>query len=127
MSDRHRVRSASPYEAWIGFTRAVRAGNRILVSATGPIAADGTCAEGAGEQARRCLEIIFDALAETGGAPRHVVRTRVYFTDSSYIEAVGKAHCEAFADIRPASTIVAVAGLADPRWKVEIEAEAVVS
>jgi enamine deaminase RidA (YjgF/YER057c/UK114 family) len=119
------VSSGSPYEDGIGFSRAVRVGDRVLVSGTGPIDPDGSCAEAAGEQARCCLDIILGALAEAGAAVQHVVRTRMYVTHRGHIEAVGQAHAEVFADVRPASTIVVVAGLADPRWKVEIEAEAV--
>jgi enamine deaminase RidA (YjgF/YER057c/UK114 family) len=121
------VSSGSPYEDWIGFSRAVRAGDRLLVSGTGPIESDGSCAETAGAQAGRCLDIILCALAEAGAAAPHVVRTRMYVTHRGHIEAVGQAHAGVFADVRPASTIVVVAGLADPRWKVEIEAEAVLS
>jgi len=125
VTDRLRVSSGSPYEGWIGFCRAVRAGDRVLVSGTGPIEPNGSCAETAGAQAGRCLDIIVGALAEAGAAVQHVVRTRMYVTHRGHIEAVGRAHAEVFADVRPASTIVVVAGLADPRWKVEIEAEAV--
>lgn len=119
--------SRSPYEGWIGFSRAICVGDRVLVSGTGPIEPDGSCAETAGAQARRCLEIILDALAEAGAAAQHVVRTRMYVTHRGHLEAVGRAHAEVFASVRPASTIVVIAGLADARWKVEIEAEAVVS
>lgn len=125
MSDRLRVSSGSPYEDRIGFSRAVRAGDRVLVSGTGPIEPDGSCVGTAGAQAGRCLDIILGALAEAGAAAQHVVRTRMYVTDRGHIEAVGRAHAEVFAPVRPASTIVVIAGLADPRWKVEIEAEAV--
>jgi len=127
MSDRLRVESGSPYEGWIGFSRALRVGNRIVVSGTGPLELDGTCAEPAGAQAQRCLDVILDALAEAGATAQHVVRTRMYVTDRVHVEAVGRAHAEVFAGVRPASTLVVVAGLADPRWKVEIEAEAVLS
>ena len=75
---------------------------------------------------RRCLEILLAALAEAGAAPADVVRTRVYLTDASIWEAVGRVHGETFGEVRPASSMVVVAGLLDPRWKVEVEAEAVV-
>ena len=122
--ERVRVASGSPYEAEIGFCRAIRSGNRILVSGTAPIRPDGSCPEGAEQQAARCLEIILAALDELGAGPEHVVRTRTYLCDAADWEAVGRAHGRIFRDSRPASTMVVVASLLDPRWKVEIEAEA---
>jgi enamine deaminase RidA (YjgF/YER057c/UK114 family) len=80
-----------------------------------------------GQQAHRCLEIILAALAEAGAGPDQVVRTRTYLTDTAYADPVGKAHGEVFGAVRPASTMVVVAGLLDERWKVEIEAEAVLT
>ncbi|MDQ3217318.1 MAG: RidA family protein [Actinomycetota bacterium] len=125
MSERRRVFSGSPYEARFGFCRALRTDDRVLVAGTAPIWPDNSCDADAGVQARRCYEIILEALAELGGEPRHVVRTRVYITDASYTEAVGNAHGEVFAESPPVNTMVVVAGLVDDRWKVEIEAEAV--
>ena len=110
----------------MGFSRAVRAGNRVLVSGTAPIWPDGSCDPDPATQARRCIEIIAEALAGAGATLDHVVRTRTYLTSAGDSDAVGAAHAEAFGDIRPASTMVVVAALLDPRWKVEIEAEAVV-
>ena len=75
-------------------------------------------------QARRCLEIIVAALAEAGAEPEHVVRTRTFLRDAADWEEVGRAHGEVFADIRPASTMLVVTGFLDPRWVVEIEADA---
>lgn len=124
MVELQRVSSGSPYEAPIGFTRAVRAGNRVCVSGTGPIWADGSCPDDAEAQARRALEIILDALGQAGATPDHVLRTRMYLVDAGDWEAVGRAHAAVFADHPPASTILVVAGLLDPRWRVEIEAEA---
>lgn len=124
MGEPQRVSSGSPYEVPIGFTRAVRAGNRVCVSGTGPIWADGSCPDDAQAQARRALEIIVDALAQAGAAPRDVLRTRMYLVDAGDWEAVGRAHAAVFADHPPASTILVVAGLLDPRWRVEVEAEA---
>lgn len=126
MDHRRRIASGSPYETWIGFSRAVRVGERVVVSGTGPIQPDGSCAPGAGDQARRCLEIVASALAEAGSSLADVVRTRVYVTDRALVEEVGRVHGEVLGQVRPAFTIVVVAGLADERWKVEIEAEAVV-
>jgi enamine deaminase RidA (YjgF/YER057c/UK114 family) len=77
-------------------------------------------------QARRCLEIIVGAIREAGGGPQHVVRTRMFVTSADIEEAVGRAHGEVFGDAPPVSTMVVITGLLDPRWKVEIEAEAIV-
>ena len=101
-------------------------GDRVLVSGTAPIWPDGSCDPDAGVQARRCLEIITDALAEAGATPADVVRTRMLLTHPADADAVGKAHGEVFGDARPAATMVIVAGLLDPRWRIEIEAEAVI-
>ena len=125
-SNRQPVASGSPFEASIGFSRALRVGNRILVAGTAPVWPDGSCDPDPGVQARRCLEIIVAALVEAGAKPEHVVRTRTFLTDASYWEAIGEAHGEVFRDVRPASTMVVAGGLLDPRWKVEIEAEAVI-
>jgi enamine deaminase RidA (YjgF/YER057c/UK114 family) len=122
---RQHHRSASPFEKTIGFSRAVRSGATIRVSGTAPIAADGTTLEGdAYEQARRCFEIIVAAVEALGGARADVVRTRMFLVDAADWEAVGRAHGEFFAGVDPAATMVVAAGLLDPRWRVEIEAEA---
>jgi enamine deaminase RidA (YjgF/YER057c/UK114 family) len=127
MSDeRTHVSSGSPFEPKIGFSRATRVGDHIYVSGTGPVWPDGSCDPDAGVQARRCLEIIEEALALLGATPDDVVRTRIYLTDPADIDAVGAAHAEVFDDIRPAATGVIVAQLFDSRWKVEIEADAIV-
>lgn len=124
---RTRVQSGSPFEATIGFSRAVRVGDRVLVSGTAPIWPDGSVDPDAGVQARRCLEIIATALAEAGASMADVVRTRMFLTDRAVAGAVGAAHGEVFADIRPAATMVVVDALLDPRWHVEIEAEAIIA
>jgi enamine deaminase RidA (YjgF/YER057c/UK114 family) len=124
--ERQRVRSGSPFEQTIGFSRAIRVGNRVLVSGTAPVWPDGSCDSDPEVQARRCFEIILTALHEAGAGPNHVVRTRVYITDASFADAVGRAHGAVFSEVRPASTMIVVAALLDPRWKVEIEAEAIV-
>jgi enamine deaminase RidA (YjgF/YER057c/UK114 family) len=126
-ADRRRVSSGSPYEATIGFSRAIRVGDRVLVAGTAPIRADGEVDEDAEAQARTCLEIIDAALIESGASLADVVRTRMYLTDAADAESVGVAHAHFFGDVRPAATMVVVAGLIDPRWKVEIEAEAIVA
>ncbi|HEV3124245.1 MAG TPA: RidA family protein [Candidatus Dormibacteraeota bacterium] len=123
---RRRTRSGSPYEDLIGFSRAVRVGDRVLVSGTAPVWPDGSCADDAEVQAARCFEIIIGALAELGAGASDVVRTRMYIVDPGDADAVGRAHRAAFADAAPAASMVVVARLLDPRWKVEIEAEAVV-
>jgi enamine deaminase RidA (YjgF/YER057c/UK114 family) len=124
MSDRQRIPSGSPYEQPIGFSRAVRVGDRVLVSGTAPVWPDGSCDPDPEAQARRCFEIIVKALGEAGAGPEHVVRTRMFLTNAADWEAVGRAHGAYFRDVRPAATMLVVAALLDPRWKVEIEAEA---
>jgi enamine deaminase RidA (YjgF/YER057c/UK114 family) len=127
MSQRQRISSGSPFEPVIGFCRAIRVDNRVVVSGTGPIWPDGSCPDDAGAQARRCLEIICAALAEAGAQPSDVVRTRMFLMSVADAEAVGAAHGEVFSDHRPAATMVVISGLLDPRWRVEIEAEAVLN
>ena len=123
--ERRRIPSGSPYEPLIGFSRAVAVGNRVLVAGTAPIWPDGSCDPDPQAQAARCLELILAALAQAGAGPEHVVRTRMYLVDPGDWEAVGRAHGAVFARTRPAATMVVVAGLLDRRWRVEIEAEAV--
>ena len=123
-TQRRMVASGSPYEPVIGFSRAVLVGDRVLVAGTAPVWPDGSCDPDPEAQAARCLESILAALAEAGAGPEHVVRTRMYLLDPADWEAVGRAHGAVFAAVRPASTMVVVAALLDPRWRVEIEAEA---
>lgn len=127
MTERQRISSASPFEPTIGFSRAVRVGDRVVVSGTGPVVPGSPCPEGAGPQARQCFEIIEAALAEAGASLDDVVRTRMYITSAGDAGAVGAVHGEVLGHVRPAATMVVVAGLLDPVWKVEIEAEAVLS
>jgi enamine deaminase RidA (YjgF/YER057c/UK114 family) len=110
----------------VGISRAVRVGERVLVSGTAPIWADGSCDPDPEAQAHRCFEIIIAALREAGAGAEHVVRTRMFLTSAEDGEAVARAHASVFGETRPVSTIVVVEGFLDPRWKVEIEAEAVV-
>lgn len=120
-----RARSASPYEGLFGFARAVRRGTRICVSGTAPLDANGETVVGdTYDQAVRCLEIIVAAIEELGGTREDVVRTRIYVVDGEDWEAVCRAHGEVLRETFPASTLVVVKGLLDPRWRVEIEAEA---
>jgi hypothetical protein len=121
---RRSVASGSPYEPVIGFSRALRAGNRVLVSGTGPVMPDGGCPDSTAEQARRCWEIVLAALAEAGASAADVVRTRTLLTPAADAEGAMAAHGEVFAGVRPASTMVVVHALLDPRWTVEVEAEA---
>lgn len=126
MEERRLISSAMPWERRFGYSRAVVVGNRVYVSGTAPVMDDGTDPPGdAYGQAQRCLEILLAALAEAGAGPEHVVRTRLYVTSAEAIEEVGRAHGEVFGDARPATTGVVV-GLLDPRWLVEIEADAII-
>lgn len=120
--ERQRVPAVSPQAATVGYSRAVRDGRHVHVSGTAPIG--DPIPTGAYEQARRCLEIITAALSEVGARPEDVVRTRVYLVDAADWEEVGRAHGEVFGAAKPATSFVVVAGLLDPAWRVEIEAEA---
>jgi enamine deaminase RidA (YjgF/YER057c/UK114 family) len=120
---RQNVSGTSPFEPVIGFSRAVRVGNVIHVSGTGPVGADTADAE---TQTRHTLDIIRTALEKAGARMDDVVRTRMYLTHVEDWEAVGRAHGEVFGSIRPAATMVVVAKLLNPGWRVEIEADAVV-
>ena len=122
---RRLISSGSPYERVAGFSRAVVAGSHVHVAGTAPVMPDGAPPpEDAYEQARRCLTIILDALSEAGGRPEDVVRTRMYVTSQEHWDGVARAHGAVVGEIRPAATCV-VTQLLDPRWLVEIEAEAI--
>jgi enamine deaminase RidA (YjgF/YER057c/UK114 family) len=125
MAARQHVSSGSPWEPKIGISRAIRLGDRVLVSGTAPIWPDGSCDPDAATQARRCFDIIVAALQELGAEPRDVVRTRMFITDPDDGEAIGTVHANVFGEARPVSTMVVVTGFLDPRWRVEIEAEAI--
>lgn len=127
MTGRTHVSSGSPFEESIGFSRAVRAGDRVLVSGTAPVWPDGSCPDDPAAQARRCFEIVAAALAEAGAGLEDLVRTRIFLVDPADAGAVGAVHRELLGEARPAATMIVVAALLDPRWRVEIEAEAVVS
>ena len=124
---RQNISSGSPYEPTVGFSRAVRIGDRVLVAGTAPIWPDGSVDPDPKTQARRCLEIMLASLTEAGGSAPQVVRTRMFITDASHADAVGEAHGEVFGEIRPAATMVVVGALLDPRWVVEMELEAVLT
>src|ERR671914_1336892 len=111
----------------MGFSRAVRVGPHVFVAGTAPVMPDGAePPSDAYGQTKRCLEIVVEALREAGASASDVVRTRAYLVEAADWEEVGRAHGEVFADVRPASTMVVVTGFLDPRWKVELEADAIV-
>jgi enamine deaminase RidA (YjgF/YER057c/UK114 family) len=123
---RYQISGHSPYEPVAGFSRAMVVGDRVLVSGTAPIPAGGGAPpDGAYAQAKLCLELIAEALDKAGSSLDHVVRTRIYLTDRSYWPEAARAHGEVFGDVRPATTGLIVAGLLDPAWLLELEAEAV--
>lgn len=124
---RQNISSGSPFEPEVGFSRAVRVGDRVFIAGTAPIWPDDFVDPDPGAQARRCLEIMLDALEEAGGGPEDVVRTRMFITDAGVAGPVGEAHGDVFGDVRPAATMVVVAGLLDPRWVVEMEIDAVLT
>lgn len=128
MGERRRAFTGAPWESQVGYCRAVRIGDRIVVSGTAPVAeAGGVHAPGDGEaQARRCIELIGRALAELDAGLEHVVRTRMFVTDVTRWEEFGRAHAAAFGDHPPATTMVQVAALIDAQMLIEIEAEAIV-
>ncbi len=123
------ITTASPYEELFGFCRARRVGNQVFVGGTAPIGIDGktVAPNDAEQQARRCFEIIQSALEALGAELGDVVRTRMFLTHIDDWETVGRVHGEFFADTKPVSTMVEVARLIDPDWRVEFEADAVVT
>ena len=123
--ERRLVTAVSPQAATVGYSRAVRDGRHVFVAGTCAVMPEGGAppADAYG-QAKRFLEIIAAALAEAGAAAEHVVRTRTFLLDATDWEEVGRAHGELFRDVRPASTMIVVSALLDPRWLVEIEADA---
>lgn len=121
------ARSGSPYEASIGFSRGVRDGRLVAVSGTAPVWPDGSVDPDPAAQARRCWEIALRALADLGGTASDVIRTRQFVTSVDVADAVGAVHGQVFGEVRPASTMVVVAGLLDPRWVVEVELDAVLA
>lgn len=125
MDGRQLISSGSPWELVVGYSRAVRVGPRVAVAGTAAQWPDGTVDPDPAVQARRCFEIIGEALAEAGASFADVVRTRVYLVDAADFTAVSEVHGEIFRDVRPANTTVVVAALLNEAWKVEIEVEAV--
>jgi enamine deaminase RidA (YjgF/YER057c/UK114 family) len=121
MTVRTNISGTSPFEPVIGFSRAVRIGDQIHVSGTGPVGAD---TGGITEQTDQCLTLIASALRQAGSSIEHVYRTRIYLTHAEDWEAAAQVHGKFFSLIRPAATMVIVAGLLNPSWRVEIEADA---
>ena len=119
---RQNLPGASPYEPIIGFSRAVRVDSHIYVSGTGPVGADEADVE---TQTRQIFQIAAEVLIRGGASLSDVVRTRMYLTQAADWETVGRVHGELFRDIRPAATMVVVAQLLNPNWRVEIELDAV--
>jgi enamine deaminase RidA (YjgF/YER057c/UK114 family) len=123
--ERRLIAGTGAYEPIVGYSRAVVAGDRVHVSGTAANPPDGSAPpEDVYDQTLLCLDLIGTALEQAGTSLEHVVRTRVYLTDADDFDAFARAHFEVFGSVRPANTTV-LARLFDPRWKVEIEAEAV--
>jgi enamine deaminase RidA (YjgF/YER057c/UK114 family) len=120
---RQNISGGSPFEPIIGFSRAVRLGNTVHVAGTGPVGAE---AEDVAGQTRRIFAIAEKALTEAGATFADVVRTRMYLTHVEDWEAVGRVHGEIFGSVRPAATMVVVAALLNPAWRIEIEFDAVI-
>jgi enamine deaminase RidA (YjgF/YER057c/UK114 family) len=126
--ERRLISSGSPYERVVGYSRAVQVGDRVFVAGCAPIMADGSDPPSDSyAQAKRCIEIIEAALAEAGASLADIVRTRVYLTPEADFDEFGRAHGEAFGEIRPANTTVVVAALVNRSWLLEVEAEAVLT
>lgn len=129
MSDRLNIHTGAPWESIVGYCRAVRVGSQVAVTGTASVGDNGEVV-GVGDanaQTRRCLEIIERALNDAGAGLADVVRTRIYVTDISQWEVVGRAHGEVFGEIFPATTMVEVSALIDPDMLVEIEADAIIT
>src|SRR5579859_1475866 len=126
--NKQRVSSGSPYEPRLGISRAVRSGHIIAVAGTAPLGPDGkTVGKGnPAAQARRCIEIIRNALEQSGSSLSDVIRTRILLTRIEDWESVGQVHGEFFGEIRPANTVMQVTRFIDPDWLVEIEADAII-
>ncbi|ADV82174.1 RidA family protein [Terriglobus saanensis] len=122
MAERKNIAGTSPYEPIIGFSRAVKIGNVVHVSGTGPVGAEEASPA---DQTRATLKIIEAALTQAGATFADVVRTRMYLTHTEDWEEIGRTHGEVFGEIRPASTMVVVKELLNPLWRIEIEAEAI--
>ena len=123
---RQRISPQGPFEEEIGFTRAIRAGDIVAVSGTVGVEPDGSVKEDCGAQADRCFALIREYVEQLGGRMEDVVRVRMFVTDIADADAVTTAFSRALSHARPTGTLVAIAALYHPSWKVEIEAEAIV-
>jgi enamine deaminase RidA (YjgF/YER057c/UK114 family) len=121
MTTRTNIPGTSPYEPIIGFSRAVRIGNHVHVSGTGPVGADDGDIT---RQTEQCLDLIATALKNAGSSMEHVYRTRMFLTNTEEWEAAGRAHGKFFSTTRPAATMVVIKELLNPKWRIEIEADA---
>ena len=126
VSERQLISSGSPWELVVGYSRAVRVDSRVFVAGTAPQWPDEHVDPDPAVQARRCFEIIGDALFEAGGTWDDVTRTRVFLVDAADFDAVAQVHGAYLAHVRPANTTLVVAALLNPEWKVEIEVDAVI-
>ena len=120
------VSTGTRWEPVVGYSRAVRAGDWIAVTGTIGLRPDGSCPPGAGEQMRFALETVCAAVEALGGSRNDILRTRIYITDISRWEEVGRVHAEILGGVKPATTMVEVSALADPAALVEVEADALV-
>jgi enamine deaminase RidA (YjgF/YER057c/UK114 family) len=127
MSEVRRARSGSPFESRFGFCRALRIGDRVFVAGTAPVWPDGTVDPDPAAQMRRCVDIARTALADLGASLEDVVRTRMFLVDAGDADVIGAVHGEAFSTHPPVATMVVVSALLDPRWRIEIELDAVIS
>ncbi len=127
VAGRQTVSTATRWEPVIGYSRAVRAGDWIVVTGTIGLKPDGTCPQTAQEQMRQAMEIILAAVEALGGQRTDIIRTRIFVTDIGLWQEIGRVHAEILGDVRPATTMIQIAALADPSAVLEVEADAVVS
>ncbi len=120
------VSTATKWEPMVGYSRAVRAGDWIAVTGTIGLRPDGTCPPTADEQMRQALEIIIASVEALGGHKTEILRTRIFVTEIGLLQEIGRVHAEILGDVRPATTMVQVAALADPAAVLEVEADALV-
>jgi enamine deaminase RidA (YjgF/YER057c/UK114 family) len=120
------VSTSTRWEPVIGYSRAVRAGNWILVTGTIGLRPDGTCPDTAAEQMRMSLETVIAAVVALGGRREDIVRTRIYVTDIGLWEEIGRIHAEFLGDVRPATTMIGIASLAHEAAVLEVEADALI-
>lgn len=123
---RQRIPPLGPFEEAAGFTRAIRVGDRIIVSGNVGVEEDGSVSPDAGRQADRCFEQILDYIGQLGGHSGDVVRVRMFVTDMADADAVTAAFTRAVGHARPTGTLVGTTALYSPEWKCEIEAEAII-